>query len=120
MIYELRRYDIKPENWDGYRTWCEDFAFPLFHDQFHFPTVGFFEVVPLEGREMDAYNATVGVRWILAWESIEERDRRWVEVAAADTYTTVVQHARTENGDWLFHIGAEMTLLKAWPVSPLQ
>ncbi len=120
MIYELRRYDINPDNWDRYRKWCEEFAFPLFHGQFNFPTVGFFEVLPIEGREKDAYNSTMGVRWILAWESIEERDTRWAELAASPEYTTVVQVTRDETGGSLFHLEAEMSLLRALPESPMQ
>ena len=120
MIYELRSYDINPDNWDEYRAWCETLAFPLFLDQFDFPLVGFFEVLPPVDRSEDFYTRTAGVRWILAWESMEQRDQRWAGLFASKEWETVAQESRDENGEPLFHLGAEVTFLKAWPESPMQ
>jgi hypothetical protein len=120
MIYELRSYDIHPDNWDGYVEWAEDIMMPLLFDKFDFPLVGFFEAVSAENTEHDSFNRTVGVHWILAWSSIEERHQRWTEFRADDEYKVAVQAARDENGQPLYQMKEQVTLLKAWPVSPMQ
>lgn len=120
MIYELRSYDINPERWEDYCEWAQKRAFPLFFEHFRLPLVGFFEAVPVENTEFDTFNHTVGVHWILAWENIEERHKRWAELDTTDELQALVQEARDEEGQPLFHMRTHITILKAWPGSPLQ
>lgn len=120
MIYELRSYDINPENWDGYVAWAETLMMPLLFDRFDFPLVGFFEAVPAQDTAHEAFTRTVGVHWILMWESIEERHRRRAAFRADDEYKAVVRAARDEHDQPLYHIKEHVTFLKAWPISPLQ
>lgn len=120
MIYELRSYDINPETWDRYVEWGQERAFPVLFEQFRFRLVGFFETLPVEDTEHDTFNHTVGVHWILAWESIEERHQRWAELGASEEWKAVAGEAVDEDGEPLFHMGAQVTIMKAWPGSPIQ
>lgn len=120
MIYELRCYDINPNRWEGHLEWCEQWAVPLFFDQFKFPLVGFFEVMPCDDPEHAEYTRKIGVRWILTWESMEERDRRWAELGASEALEAIAQKARDEDGNPLFHMGAEVTFMRSLPWSPIR
>lgn len=93
---------------------------PVLFDKFDFPLVGFFETVPAEDTAHDPVNRTVGVHWILVWESIEERHRRWAEFRADDEYKRAVQASRDEHGQPLYHMKEQITFMKAWSVSPMQ
>ena len=120
MIYELRRYDINPDNWDGYLAWAEDVMMPILFGKFAFPLVGFFETIPVEEMDHDPVDCTVGVHWILQWESMEERQRRWAEFRADDDYKQAVAASHDEHGQPLYHVKEQITFMKAWPVSPIQ
>jgi hypothetical protein len=41
MLYELRSYDVHPEQWDAFLAWAERQAFPLHLDHFGFRLVGY-------------------------------------------------------------------------------
>lgn len=120
MIYELRSYDINPNRWEEYGKWAQELAFPLFFEHFKLPLVGFWETLPVEDTPYDSFNTTVGVHWILAWESVEARHRRWAELDATEELQELVRKARDEDGNPLFHMRIQMTMLKPWPGSPLQ
>lgn len=120
MIYELRRYDINPNTWDGYIEWAEQVMMPVLFEKFKFPLVGFFETIPVEDTEHDPVNRTVGVDWILRWDSFEERHRRWAEFRADADYKRAVELSRDQHGQPLYHMHEQVTFMKAWPVLPLQ
>jgi hypothetical protein len=120
MIYELRQYDINPDNWDEFRGWGLSRAFPVLFERFNLPLVAFFEAVPAEDIEGETFNRTVGVHWILAWASLEERHRRMIELRASDEWKAATREALDENGQNQFFIGARVTFLQPWPGSPIQ
>jgi hypothetical protein len=120
MIYELRQYDINPDNWEQFREWGLTHAVPVLFEQFNLPLVGCFEPVPADDTEGESFNRTAGLHWILAWESIEERHRRMAELWASDEWRAAFHRTLGEDGRQLFFEGARITFLKAWPVSPMQ
>lgn len=120
MIYELRQYDIKDDAWDAYVEWAEQIMMPVLFEKFGFPLVGFFETLPVEEMEHDPVNRTVGVHWILRWESMDERQRRWAEFRADPDYKAAVEASRDSQGNPRFHMNEQITFMTAWPVSPLQ
>ena len=120
MIYELRSYAINPDTWDDFRAWGLNRAFPVLFERFNLPLVGFFENVSVADIKDEAFNRTVGVHWILAWDSVEERHQRMTELRASREWRTATLEAKDEKGQERFFVNACVTFLKAWPGSPIQ
>jgi hypothetical protein len=121
VLYELLSFDIDPERWDEYVEFANNVALPMFVDQFGFRLVGMWEPVPARNMGWDETASATSLHWMLAWESEEERYTRWTELRASDAFQ-VARAAAIDpaTGRSRFHHHRRVTLLRAWPISPLQ
>lgn len=117
MIYELRHYDIYPDQWDAYLVWLEERASPVLFDEFQFRLVGIWRGVARQNGAEPSPN----LYWLVAWESEEERDDRWAALFASPSWNAVwdeVIDPATSNSK--YHRQTSSTLLRSLPMSPIQ
>ena len=86
MIYELRTYDMVPELFDEYLERANNILVPIIKDKIGFPIVGFWRAIgetdgsPRPGEERQIPKIPAQIVWMIAWESLEERARKWTEL----------------------------------------
>ena len=86
MIYELRTYNMVPELFNEYLERAERVLLPIIRDKIGFPVVGFGRALgetdgPLPpGEERQVSTIPAQIVWMIAWESLEERARKWREL----------------------------------------
>ncbi len=118
MLYELRSYDVHPEQWDAFLVWAERQAFPLLLDHFGFRLVGYWSALS------PASEATPvpSVHWMLAWESEEEMLERWAAAIASPEAWTMAWNDGTDpaTGTSRFYLQTRTTLLQPLTPSPLR
>ena len=86
MIYELRTYNMVPELFDEYLERANNILLPTIEDKIGFPVVGFWRAVgeidgslrPGEERQIPKIPAQIV--WMIEWQSLEERARKWTEL----------------------------------------
>jgi hypothetical protein len=117
MFYELRGYDVDPDQWDAFIAWGDEHIAPVLFDQFGFRLVGRWEVVPKAGETPPATN----YHWILAWESEAEMHGRWAAVFASDSWKAAWgRQVDPATGKSRYITKFSSTLLRPLPLSPLQ
>ncbi len=88
MIYEVRDYHFDPDLLDSYRAWAVEALVVL---RKNMDVIGFWVDAGLEPRitGTDPIEAPIGVAnvtWIIAWDSIEQRDTRWEELRVSEAW----------------------------------
>jgi hypothetical protein len=117
MLYELRHYGIDASQWEGYREWAGQFAFPILFELFSFRLVGFWEAVT--SGELD--KGLTDVYWILTRESEKEIRERRAALRGPEAYRVVIAASTNpETGERQFHRRERSTLLRSWPISSMQ
>ena len=62
MLYEIRHYDIRPDQWGPYLSWLEEKASPILSEQFKFRLIGFWRGIAKTGQPEPSRNLS----WLLA------------------------------------------------------
>jgi hypothetical protein len=106
MIYELRVYEVAPGK------------LPALHDQFQQVTLKIFD--RLGFRQAGFWTADVGTSneliYLLAWESLAEREQKWAEFRASEWPQ---MQAKTE-ADGPFLLRIRSSILRPTPYSAVQ
>ena len=118
MIYELRTYDMVPELFDEYLQLADAALLPIIKDRIEFPVVGFWRAVSESrariepGDEANLPDLPAQVVWMIAWESLERRARKWSELYADAEWNRVF--------DPKYYAGQHVKFLSPTAASPLQ
>lgn len=118
MIYELRNYEMIPELFDEYLELADDALLPIIKDKIGFPVVGFWQGVSETrsrfepGTESDLPALPAQVVWLIAWESLEQRARKWSELYADEDWNRVF--------DRKYYAAQHVKFLSPTAASPLQ
>jgi hypothetical protein len=117
MFYEVRQYDIRPDQWGPYLAWVEKKASPVLFEQFKFRLIGFWRGIAKAGEP----EPTTNLIWLLAWESEEEMRERWAAMrASAEWQAAWAEIIDPSTDKSRYHLQTRSTLLRPLPISPLQ
>lgn len=117
MLYELRHYDIYPDQWEPYLAWLGERANPVLFDQFQLRLIGFWRGVPKQGEGEPSPN----LYWLLAWESEAEMRERWAAIFASPEWQAAwAEVINPATGRSKYHRQTSSTLMQALPFSPIQ
>ncbi len=118
MIYELRTYEMVPELFAEYLQLADDKLLPIIKDKIGFPVVGFWRGVSetrsrIEpGEEACLPSLPAQVIWMIAWESLEQRARKWSQLYDDEEWNRVF--------DRKFYAAQHVKFLSPTAASPLQ
>jgi hypothetical protein len=115
MLYELRRYEIRPDAWDEFLRWGEEWGIPVLIDQFGFRLIGRWEVLPAAGEHSPTFC------WMIAWESEEEMRERWAAAVESAAWKAAwAEAADPATGGSKFHLRTRSDLMRPLAGSPLR
>ncbi len=107
MTYEMRTYHCKPEHIGRLTARFEHDVLPLW-EEYGIRLVGFWQT---------AVGPLMDVMYILAWDSLAERESLWSAYQADERWLEIKQQSEAETGPWVY--GIESTLLAPTQFSPL-
>ena len=90
MIYEFRNYHFRPDLFEAYKAWAGDRALPYLRANLNI--VGFWvsrDIPPeINGAAMDDLGSA-NIRWIIAWESMDQRAQEMPKALASDEWNQI-------------------------------
>ncbi len=93
MIYELRTYEMVPELFEEYLDRADRLLLPIIKEKIGFRLIGFWRAVSETGGSLpsgEERQIPAQVVWMIAWEDLDERARKWAELHADEGWLQVV------------------------------
>lgn len=93
MIYELRTYDMVPELFEEYIGRADTLLLPIIREKIGFNLIGFWRSIEEGGGDVpqgEMRPIPAQVVWMIAWNSMEERDAKWAELRADEEWLRVI------------------------------
>lgn len=93
MIYELRTYEMVPELFEEYLDRADRLLLPIIKEKIGFRLIGFWRAVSESGGSLprgEERQIPAQVVWMIAWEDLDERTRKWAELNADEDFARVI------------------------------
>jgi hypothetical protein len=87
MIFEIRNYHFEPKRLDEYKAWAREHALPYLRQ--NLDLVGFWANAADEPEVLGVPTDSLGtanITWIIRWDDLEQRNRRWGEVFTSEQW----------------------------------
>ncbi len=101
MLYEVRDYCYRRDNWDQYKAWLIEEALPYLRA--NLDLVGFWLDSGIEtvvgGTDPDvSKHGSANVHWIIRWQDKEARDREFPRVLQAPDWQDIMSRNPDRDG----------------------